>query len=286
MNTRGIDKHWLNFILHTLTSPASFLNSTGRKYLLNTSFSIPGEDWHKGLGFDVNDLGYRGQTAKMKQLSRVYLNVEGIKAAREKLEGRLEKDMDFSSVAVPMQGGDKDGRSQGHCMISCSVNYIPKDLEGKPQTIVTMFYRVTEVIQKFGADLIFLHDVVLPKLLPKKMYPITKVNFVFANAFFSPLFTPVLYRYIDPLTFLKFIKPHTLDKQNPRERSTFRSCARAIVLPMVEKDPEHYNYRTRRIMHQLSIANLGEDYNPEPVIEYLRSIGQFTWEDKLNHLQD
>ena len=114
----------------------------------------------------------------------------------------------------------------------------------------------------------FIHDIVLPKLLPKKMYPITKVNFVFANAFFSPLFTPVLYRYIDPLTFLKFIKPHTLDKQNPRERSTFRSCARAIVLPMVEEDPEHSNYRTRRIMHQLSIANLGEDYNPEHDISF------------------
>lgn len=268
----GVSKHWMKFILKTLISPTYYMASTGRKYSNGISFSIPGEDWDEPLKFNVSDLGYQGQSTKMSQLTRVYFNGEEIKKARAKLSDRVDKDMDFTSIAIPMKGGDKKKDSQGHCILSCIVNHMPKN----NQTDITFVYRATEVIQKFGADLIFLHDIVLPKLLLPGM-KINRVNFIFNTAFFSPLFIPVLYKYFSPLEILQSIYDYSL---NNKEMNVFKAVARDVILPMIETDPEHYNYRTRRIMHQLSLNNLGENFDSGPIIEYIKSVNMWsdTWD--------
>lgn len=247
--------YWAQFIFDVLFNlPDNFTSSAGRKYVFNPSFSIPGEAWLQPVPFTVHDLGYQGQATKMKMLKKVYYNEEGIKAAKEKLSGRIDKDSDFNSVLITMAGGEKDKRSQGHCMASTVITHLPARKGEEAETRIDIYYRVTEVLQKFGADLLFLHDIVLPELLDHPDMKLKSVNFFFSNVFFSPLFLPVMYPYMEPTEILKRL--YRLLDGSKGSMSLFKSCCRAAILPMVVTDPEHYNYRTRRLMHHLAIKHL------------------------------
>lgn len=267
-----MDAYWYQFIRQTLyEDPACFLSSTGRRYVMDSSLTIPGTEWAKGLSVTLSDLGYQGRSTKMSQLRRIYFNEPGLAAGREKLSGRVSDDMDFTSVSVILQAGEKDSRSQGHCMIAATVTHIPKDMDGKANTTVNLSYRVTESIRKFGADLIFLHKEVLPALIPEELFPLTSVNFRFANAYFSPLFVPVLYQFIDPLEFLQELESRI--DMTSRNKNIFKSCCRAIKLPLIEDDPSHYNYRARRMMHGLALNNM-KDIDTTKLMKYLKEKGE------------
>ena len=269
-----IEDYWTDFIKDfVFNQPAFFISSAGRKYCQNIGFSIPGHAWKNGMDTDVNDLGYHGQTAKMNQLTRNYFNQDAITEAREKLTSRNDRDMDFTSVMVPTQAGPKRADSQGFCMTAIIISHLGKDSYNPTEKVtVEVLYRSTEITQKFGADLIFLHDIVLPAIIPPDiMDHLHSVSFHFANAFFSPLFTPVLYRLIDPIQFLEMLSVRVRDK---REASMLRSCERAVSLPFTQTDPTYYNYRTRRIMHEVAIKAVQTgDINTERAKEYFAKRG-------------
>lgn len=250
---------WVQFIMKAVFGPSFFISPTGRKYSYDLSFHIPGEAWNNGFdSLSVSNLGYRGEKNKMNQLTRIYFNEEGIKDGRKKLTERVDGDYDFNSIVVPTMSNKKDKRSQGYCMGSIAVTHVPGTKYNPKFVGVTIFYRITELVQKFGADLLFLHDIVIPSLLPEGL-EVDQVNFYFTNAYFSPLFLPVLSPYIDLVEFLTDIESK-FDQNQVRGRALFKSCCRAAILPLIIKDPEHYNYRTRRLMHHLTLKNLDEGH--------------------------
>jgi hypothetical protein len=268
MEEKTLESYWWSLIRDTLLSQdISFISSAGRIFTRNTHLVVPGSVWEKGLSLTVNDLGYQGLKGKMNQLKRVYYNPEGIQAAREKLEDRIQKKRDFTSVVVPTFGSKKDSRSQGYCMNSIVVTYIPKDPRGETKLYVDIFYRITELIQKFGADLLFLHSIVIPEIIPTDLGPITEVRFSFANCYVSPLFIPVIYYFVDPTTLLE-----VLEERWGTGHQTFKSCFRAVILPFFHKNPDHYKYRTRRLMHLLSLDHLKEGrINKNKLLAWLKN---------------
>jgi len=217
--------------------------SSGIKYFRDIAFSISGEEWNNGFPVSLADLAYEGRSTKMAQLSRNYLNKPSLEAARNKLIERTKKKADYSSVMVSMQAMDKDGRSQGHCLAYTIVTHNPKNYTtGKPEVFVDVYYRVTEVIKKFGADLIFLHDVVIPQILVEPYFlpeDITKVTFHFSNIYFSPLFLPIMVPQMDVIKLM-----YDISDTQPKE--ALRGCYNALW--NITVDPEHYSYRTRRKM--------------------------------------
>lgn len=245
---------WYNFVREVLLDlPTFYVSSTGRKYVANATMVIPGEAWHRGFPLNMADLGYKGKDNKINQLKRIYFNQEAVDAARDKLTSRTKDERDFTSVAVPTMADKKDQRSQGYCMNSVVVTHLPKGPKvPEPLTYITIFYRVTEVIQKFGADLIFLSEVVIPQIIQDK-YKVTEVRLQFTNAYFSPLFLPVLYHFTDPVDIMKELEARM---ELPGYPAIFKSCLRAAALPFIQKNPDHYKYRMRRLMHLLALGHL------------------------------
>ncbi|HKZ43066.1 MAG TPA: hypothetical protein VJ044_19055, partial [Candidatus Hodarchaeales archaeon] len=102
----------------------------------------------------------------------------------------------FTSVAMLMRGGVKDSRSMGWCMLNTIITSGPK-----LQTVVEVQYRSTELILKFGADLVFLRDLLNKRL---GVHP-DLVRFRFANAYLSGVFMPTYCRFNDPIEFLELL---------------------------------------------------------------------------------
>lgn len=246
--------YWYRFIREVLLDlPTFYMSSTGRKYVANATMVVPGEAWHAGFPLSINDLGYKGKDSKINQLKRIYYNEEAVEAARDKLTTRSKEEKDFTSVAIPTMSNKKDHRSQGYCMNSIVITHIPKGPKvPEALTYITIFYRITEVIQKFGADLIFLNQLVIPEIL-QGGYKITEVRLQFTNAYFSPLFFPVLYHFVDPVELMEELE-NRMD--NPGYPALFKSCLRAAALPFIQGNPDHYKYRMRRLMHLLALSHL------------------------------
>jgi len=238
MNLR---EHWINFIEKVLFEvPASHIEFSGHKFVDSLILTIPGKDWQKkDSGFDITELGYASKKSKFSQLKRIYYSPENISMAKTKMEDREEKD--FTSVSISTLAGAKNSKSQGHCIISIIISKILSTGEVN----VSVFYRNTELIRKFGADLLFLKEVVIPDILGD--IPIKKISFHFANAFFSPMFLPVLIPYIVNIpAFLGSVK----SLNHPR---IWKACTWGLKIPILKPDPEHYQYRSRKNMHQMGI---------------------------------
>lgn len=268
-----IDHYWSQFILQILFDEKPFfISSTGRKYSNNVSLTIPGQVWTEGFEhLSLDTLGYKGTPSKgegkLGKLTRTYFNEENVIAARTKLEGRIERGLDFNSVMVSMMEGKKDSRSQGPCLSSVVITYVPK-LGGKVEA--TVFYRITEVIKKFGADLLFLREVVFPNLIPQSLGELDSIHFVFAYAYFSAIFLPVILSHVDVVDLLTRIE-ETYDLKQSPNRALYLSCCRAAILPIVEKNPERYKYRTRKTMHKVMLQHLEDGFIPQDeLIEYFQ----------------
>lgn len=255
MTEVGIKEKWLDLIYNlALRQDPDRVLSTGIKYFGNVQFSLTGDQWRKGFNISLPELGYGGRSTKMTQLSRNYRNVESLTSAREKLSERLHKKSAYSSVMATMTGDKKDSRSQGHCMSSTVITHNPKDyITGEPTVFVDIHYRVTEVIKKFGADLIFFNKVIIPEMLPDELSieDINGVRFHFANIYLSPLFLPILVPQMDVIDLV-----NRIDEEGPFE--TLRGCYNALATLTIE-DMEHYSYRSRRHMHQFLCDAVGED---------------------------
>lgn len=298
----NIDFHYGQIIEQALTKPQVYNTGVGNRYVSNWIYRIPGDDWTRGIKLSVGDLGYKGDRAKMQQLCRNYYTPETVAEARDKLQARLVRKMDLSSVGIHKidfdldmdlaldcgevdsdrdfvssafsTGGPSKKRkaSMGPCMVAITATHIKKANNGKSVTSVSVFYRSTEVVQKFGADLIFLHDIIFPALIPEEIMPITEVNFHFTNSYFSPAFIPVLYKYMSPIDVIKWLKPILYDPQNKGDLNLFKSCIRTSCLPLNFKLTDHA-FRTRRVMQEQIYKVIGEDYDYGEFIKYINFIG-------------
>lgn len=175
----------VDLISQVITQPA-FLYSGVRKIVQDLNWTITEmPKWSYG------DLGYGAN--KSRQMERNYINLEELERVGSILTKR--RDHQFTSVAMSMRGGKKDSRSMGWCMLSLVITSGPK-----LPTVAEVQYRSTELILKFGADLVF-----LPTVFERLNIRPDTIRFRFANAYLSGVFFPTLCSFWDPIDFLEYL---------------------------------------------------------------------------------
>lgn len=185
-----------------------------RKMFRNVEWTITGEVWETGIPADWTQMGYAG-ASKLRQLERVYLEEQAAGKLNTVLRERIRKSLDQTSVSMQVENdyewddhsasvrmghGSKHHHSQGYCMQSIVVSqYQKKSKSNRNQRIyINVYYRSTEITQKFLADLKFLHERVFPLILEGVEGRVAEVTFYFANLYLSCLFHPIIYQWVSP----------------------------------------------------------------------------------------
>jgi len=238
-----------------------------RKFMEHRVLIIPGEVWSQGNSHTFADLGYSGTgKSKVNQLKRNYYNEHSVKEARKVIAGRGSQVV--TSVGISTLGQAKKKSSQGFCLRSVAINHFAARVtpEKKELLTVDIHYRTTEMLRKFGADLIFLHEFLIPEILKENPWSIKgphEVRLHFATCFFSALFIPVFFRFKDPIVFLKKLKERG-------ENLFYRRCL-FRTKTMLERNASHYKFRSRRNMQELATGFLEKGHiDRERLKEFLK----------------
>lgn len=186
---------------------------------------------------DYSDLGYAQN--KHKQMTRNYFNPEELERARGVLERRA--DQSFNAIAVNLRGKAKDSRSQGHCMLSMVIS------QKKGFEAVEIQYRSTELILKFGADLVF-----LPYLLEELDLAPNLFRFHFANAFLSGVFFPTACAHW-PMGSIAFLK--TIRGAGGNSGRYFYDSTRFLLRSSMTED-QFFPFSPENQQHKFAWANL------------------------------
>lgn len=214
---------WRNLVWEAAAHPTLCISGV-RKIASDVHFNL---SWEDLIESDVTFTDICYTSAKLRQLERNYWNEEGFDAAFEKLSSRKHKD--HTSVSIQLQGKEKDSRSQGFCMQNMVIT------QTKDHLLVDVYYRSTEVVQKFLADLILFNQK-LPTFFEKLQRNPSVIRFHFANMYLSAVFMPILMRYEpDPLGFFKHLEKH--------DRQFHRTCG--LSARVYFRDSHNYTYRTR-----------------------------------------
>lgn len=210
-----------------------------RKIFRNVEWVVP-FDKFDGVSLKPENLGYSPGPAKINQLKRNYLDISELERARDSLLERESKQQ--SCITARFGNQAKDSRSQGFCMQTITLNHISKPEVGETPFVVELYYRSTEVGQKFFADLMFLDQVVFPILLKGLPTP-GLIRFKFSTLYLSSMFLPIVLQVDhDPVGFLGAVS-----EEDPK---WFTRCVRDAVAKWMDEDCG-YNYRTRVKMHNL-----------------------------------
>lgn len=161
----------------------------------------------------LSDAGFTRH--KMRYLMRAYMHEESLRVAVDLWARRRVQDK-YGSVGVTcynhfIKGGDsiadveakksKRASVMGPCIQSVVVTYL-----NKRQYSVDVFYRTTELLKKFPADLVFLRDVILPPFDLTGMQ-LTEVRCHFANITVHPMYLATILPLIpDPVASFEFLK--------------------------------------------------------------------------------
>src|SRR5690606_19285649 len=194
---------WIDFVWKMAASSPAVAYAQERKFIPGQMWQVDGSVWSNGYDHDLECLGYAPPgEAKIKQLKRNYYNPESVEEAREKITSR--NNQVHTSVGISTLAGGKRKVSQGHCIRSLVLTYSsPKvNPHGQEVLAIDIFYRTTELIRKFGADLIFLHDFLIPEVLRDNPWGIetpTVIRFHFSTCYFSALFLPIFLQFVDPV---------------------------------------------------------------------------------------
>lgn len=187
---------WVQFCMALALREADEISGV-QKIVHHVSMKVPGDLFFDG-SIDLSMFGYSERGNKMESLKRHYLDRDKMLASVGIIEERVEQSK-YGSCGFPLTGEVKKWTKQDFCMQAATVTNYKDGLR------VVVFYRTTEVIKKFGADLIFLRDVVLPRFNDVKS--ISSVTFSFSNVTVHPMFFPTLLSHVDdPVSFLKGIK--------------------------------------------------------------------------------
>lgn len=234
-------------MIHEVARRPFMVISGVRKIVQAVPWVTDGKDWLGDDPFSFSDLGYSPKDNKVNQLTRIYYNEAAVEEARVKLKSRMDDDRTQTSVGIVMKGDDKDSRSQGHCIQNIVVTHaeVPK------REIVTLdiFYRSTEGVKKFLADVLFLKRVVFPGILEGMPWP-DHIRFYFSNVYLSALFMPIQLRYSpDKLAIFE-----TLRESDPRFfRTAVNACSKFF------EATHNYSYRERVKMFDYAHEHLSKN---------------------------
>ncbi len=150
---------WVEACLQLAKEPADFY-AGGRKILTNRTLVFESLD----DSLQIQDAGYT--KSKLSHLTRNYLHEESKSVAIQLWDKRLGQakygSVGFTCYAHFVKGGSIDAKRSkrasvfGPCIQSVTLTWIAKD-----KVTVDVFYRTTEVLKKFPADLVFIRDVLL-----------------------------------------------------------------------------------------------------------------------------
>lgn len=198
----------------------------------------------------LRDLGYR--PVKVTRLMNLYYNGADVEKAKAKLKERIGEE--HSSVSIITKNMEKTHpKAQGHCIQNIVISQRWKS----KQCITTadVFYRSTEAIMKFGADITLLHNYF--DALGVNPSPI---RFYFANLYVSAVFFPLLFRHTDGVKFMEHVRRH--------DKAFWFLSAKAVSRYL---DPvNRYTYRA-----QVKQRNLAQELERDPIDKYL-----------MNHIPD
>lgn len=244
----GLLGQWVDLI-HNVACRSPLIVSGVRKIVQGVMWKTTGEVWQGPDPFTFKDLSYSGKDNKVNQLERIYYNDENVQAARSKLKERTDDDRAQTSVSIVMRGEDKDPRSQGHCIQTIVLSHAI--LSGSREiTTLDVFYRSTEAIKKFLADVLFLKKVVFPRIMEGLPWP-TEIRFYFSNVYLSALFMPIYLRYsVDKLAMFDLLREY-----DPR---FFRTAMSAVG--RFFNDTHNYTYRERVKMFEYTHEHLSKDH--------------------------
>jgi len=261
-----ITGRWIDFAAKVALESSPKAYAQERIFTTGTGFTVKGKEWERGLNHSLIDLGYSGTGSKMTQLKRDYYNEDSVKEAKQAINGR--SDQSVTSVGISTLGGKKKN-AQGHCIRSLVVNYFDEKVNPFKQSNISIdvFYRTTELLRKFGADLVFLKEFLIPEILYGTEWQrtdIREIRFYFSSCFFSALFIPVFYQFVDPVGFLERLKESRGDVIFYR-RCLFRTKT------MLERSVDNYKFRSRRNMHELAENLMGNGkIDRERIENYLK----------------
>jgi len=149
---------------------------------------------------DINIAGYKGEGMKLNQLKHYYWNDDSVSRAQSDY-AEVVKGGKYKSVGVSTHGTPKKGfTKQGFCIQAYTLTLIP----GRT-TEMDVFYRTTEAIKKFAADLVYFNQFVVPAFDFTEA-PLTKVRFHFSNLTLHPMFMWLLIPHIAYKSTMKEIK--------------------------------------------------------------------------------
>jgi hypothetical protein len=192
----------------------------------------------------LRDLGYK--PVKVTRLMNLYYNREEVAKAKAKLKQRVGEE--HSSVSILTRNMEKTHpQTQGWCI----QNIVISQTWRRKECITTadVFYRSTEAIMKFGADLSLLHNV-----FDELEVTPTPVRFYFANLYVSAVFFPLLFRHTDGVAFFEHIRRH--------DKAFWWLATKAVSRYL---DPvNRYTYRA-----QVKQRELAQDLDRAPLDVYL-----------------
>ncbi len=160
-----------------------------KKYVLNLRVTFD-----RLPEIDLEKVGYIRPESKLRQLRHHYLNE--VEVERVAMLIRDRKESHFTSIGMSFHGNPKSREdSQGWCIESMALVIV----NGKCRA--TVFYRTTELITKFAADLVFLREV-FSRL---DIEPVS-VEFHFAVAQIAMVHLPTLFVSTSPIGFLERLR--------------------------------------------------------------------------------
>lgn len=237
----------INLLKHAVAQPAFVIHGV-RKIVQGIAWS---EDSLRPPLDILKDLGYK--PVKLTRLMNLYYNKEEVAKAKAKLKQRIGEE--HSSVSLLTRNMEKTHpQTQGWCIQNIVISQSWKSKQCT--TTADVFYRSTEAIMKFGADLTLLHSYF--DALEVKPSPI---RFYFSNLYVSAVFFPLLFLHTDGVKFFELIRRH--DKR-------FWWLATKAVSRYL--DPvNRYSYRA-----QVKQRELAQELDRRPLDEYLmHHIGEY-----------
>lgn len=192
----NITEHWLHQIKTLAYDSSEPLIVKGlTKLRIGHRFRIPGEDWLQGCSHDLVDLSYKSNESKIRHLERNYFDKDRYDMFLEKLD--LRSDMGASILTFDFGHKPKRAKSQGYCLNNLTL------VVDKKRAWVFLNYRSTEITQKFGADLYWLYNNIIPPLIEGK--ELQYVDFTFGSAYSQGLFTILLFQFMPAKDVMDFV---------------------------------------------------------------------------------
>lgn len=199
---------WIDHCLRLSRAKADFFSGC-RKIIRAHTLTFEDFDAEGEGKLLITDAGYT--KSKLSHLNRHYFHAESRDVAQQlwaKRKGQAKYgSVGFTTYAHFVKGGSIDAKRSkrasvfGPCIQSVTITWL-----SKTSVAIDVFYRTTELLKKFPADLVFLRDVLLEGFDFEGM-EIAEVNCHFANITVHPMyFVTILPMIDDPVKELEKIK--------------------------------------------------------------------------------